>query len=260
MLHIVVCGKVVPERTVPLDLDPTTGRLVRQGISHELDPAAEHALEAGIRLIEQHGGTLSFLTMGMAEIGVGIRKALQFGATSAVHLLDDAFAGSDTLGTAKALAAAIRRQTFDLILCGSESSDSAAGIVPAQLAQLLGIPALTFAQALELEGSSIVIRRQTAAGYTVAAAPLPALVSVVSSINEARAPNLKAIMAARRIEIETLSAADLGLAADQVGAAAARERVTDISRPPLPEPGLIVRDDGTGAQRILEFLAARGVR
>src|SRR5207247_2151066 len=111
-VHVVVCGKVIPDSSVTLEIDAAAKRLKRHGLPHELDPAAASAVEEGLRLTEQHGGSVTFVTMGVADVTVGIRKALAMGATAAVHLLDDAFAGSDTLGTAKALAAAIRRLQY----------------------------------------------------------------------------------------------------------------------------------------------------
>jgi electron transfer flavoprotein beta subunit len=223
-VHVVVCGKVIPDTSVTLQIDTSTKRMVRDGVPHELDPAAASAVEEGLRLTEQHGGTVTFVTMGFAEATIGIRKALAMGATAAVHLLDDALAGSDTLGTAKALAAAIRKQQFDLVICGTESSDSYSGIVPVQLAELLGLPALTFANRVSVDGSALTIHRQSVSGYSVCMAELPALVSVTSGINEPRYPQLKGIMAARKVEIQRHTAADLGLSPGDVGESGAREK------------------------------------
>src|SRR5207237_2357713 len=114
-----------------------------------------------LRLSEQQGGSVTFVTMGVADVTVGIRRALAMGATAAIHLVDDAFAGSDTLGTAKALAAAIRRETYDLVICATESSDSYSGIVPVQIAHLLGLPPLTFTNHVEVDGSAVTVHRQS---------------------------------------------------------------------------------------------------
>lgn len=231
----------------------------RKDLPHELDPAAASAVEEGLRLTETHGGSVTFITMGIADVSVGIRRALAMGATAAIHLLDDAFAGSDTLGTAKGLAAAIRRLEYDLVICATESSDSYSGIVPVQIAQLLRIPPLTFANHVAVEGNTLTIHRQSETGYSVVKAALPALVSTTSGINEPRYPQLKGIMAARKIEIETLSAADLGLGPDQVGAAAAREKVLSVGPPPARAGGRVVRDEGDGGKQIADFLASLGV-
>jgi electron transfer flavoprotein beta subunit len=260
-VHVIVCGKVIPDSSVTLQLDPETKRMKRMDLPHELDPAAASAVEEGLRLTEKHGGSVTFVTMGIPDATVGVRRALAMGATAAIHLCDDALAGSDTLGTAKALAAAIRQKAepFDLVICATESSDSYSGIVPAQVAHLLGVPALTFANQVGVEGNTISIHRQAETGYAVVTTELPALISVTSGINEPRYPQLKGIMAARKIEIQTLRAAELGLGDGDVGASAARERVLSVGEPPPRAKGEVVQDQGEGGKRIADFLASVGV-
>ncbi|MDE0031333.1 MAG: electron transfer flavoprotein subunit beta/FixA family protein [Deltaproteobacteria bacterium] len=250
-----VCGKIIPASTVTIEIDPATKRMIRKGVAHELDPAAASAVEEALRLMEKVGGTVTLVTMGFNEITIGVRTALAMGATSAVHIFDDAMAGSDTLATAKALAAAIRKNPFDLIICGTESSDSYSGIVPGQIAWLLGVPPVTFANEMSVEGNTLTVKRQSEAGYDVVEADLPALVTVTSGINEPRYPQLRGIMAAKRKEIVQYSAADLGLAADDVGEAGARERVLEVGRPAQREAGEVVEDEGEGGKRIADFLA-----
>jgi electron transfer flavoprotein beta subunit len=254
-LNIVVCGKVIPASTVTIEIDSNTKRMARKGVTHELDPAAASAVEEALRLTEKHGGTVTLVTMGISDVTIGIRNALAMGATSAVHILDDAVAGSDALGTAKALAAAIKKQTFDLVICATESSDSYSGIVHGQLAQLLGIPPLTFAKEITVEGSRIAIKRQSESGYDVVESTLPALVAVSSGINEPRYPQLKGIMAAKKKEIKVYRVADLGLAPDEVGEKGAREKVLTIGRPLKREAGKVVTDEGEGGKQIADFLA-----
>ncbi|HWP57539.1 MAG TPA: electron transfer flavoprotein subunit beta/FixA family protein [Candidatus Acidoferrales bacterium] len=254
-MNIAVCGKVIPASTVTIEIDPTTKRMVRKGVAHELDPAAASALEEGLRLAEKHGGAVVLYTMGIQDATIGIRSALAMGAASAVHILDDAVAGSDTLATAKLLAAAIKKQPFDLVLCATESSDSYSGIVPGQIAYFLGIPALTFAREIAVDGSKLVIKRQSESGYDVVESTLPALVTTTSGINEPRYPQLKGIMAAKKKEIKVYTAADLGFSADQVGEKGAREKVLSIGRPPKRQAGKIVTDEGEGGKQIADFLA-----
>jgi electron transfer flavoprotein beta subunit len=229
--------------------------MLRRGVPHELDPAAASALEEGLRLTEKHGGTVTIVTMGISDATIGIRNALAMGASSAIHILDDALAGSDALGTAKALAAAIKKETFDLIICASESSDSYSGIVPGQLARLLGVPPLTFAKEITVEGNKISIKRQSESGYDAVEVELPALVAVTSGINEPRYPQLKGIMGAKKKEIKKYTAQDLGLGPEQVGASGARERVLTIGRPPARQAGKVVTDEGDGGKHIADFLA-----
>jgi len=258
-VQIIVCGKVIPDSSVTLEIEPGTKRMRRKNVPHELDPAAASAVETALRLVEQHGGSVTFLTMGIPDTTVGIRRALAMGAADAIHLVDDAFAGSDTLGTAKALAAAIRRETYDLVICATESSDSYSGIVPVQVAQLLGIPPLTFANQVSVEGNTVTIHRQSETGYSVVTAQLPALISTTSGICEPRYPQLKGIMAARKIEIRTHTAADLDLGPDQVGDSAARERVLLVGPPPTRAAGRVIKDDGQAGAEIAEYLSSLGV-
>jgi electron transfer flavoprotein beta subunit len=254
-LNIIVCAKVIPASSVIIELDPGAKTMVRKGVPHELDPAAASAVEEALRLTEKHGGTVTVLTMGIADAVIGIRSALAMGAHSAIHVLDDALAGSDTLGTAKVLAAAIKKESFDLVLTAAESSDSYSGIVHGQLARLLGIPPLTFAKEIAMDGKKITIKRQSLSGYDVCEAELPALIAVASGINEPRYPQLKGIMAAKKKEIKKYTAADLGLGPDQVGASGAKEKVLSLGRPPAREAGKVVTDEGEGGKQIADFLA-----
>jgi electron transfer flavoprotein beta subunit len=254
-LNVVVCGKVIPASTVTIEIDPNTKRMVRKGVPHELDPAAASAVEEGLRIVEKHGGAVTLITMGISDATIGIRNALAMGATSAVHILDDAVAGSDTLATAKLLAAAIKKQEFDLVLCATESSDSYSGIVPGQIAHLLGIAPVTFAKEIAIDGNKVTVKRQSELGYDVVESTLPALISCSSGINEPRYPQLKGIMAAKKKEIKVFTAADLGFSPDQVGEKGAREKVLTIGRPPKREAGKAVTDEGEGGKQIADFLA-----
>ncbi len=254
-MDIVVCAKVVPASSVTIQIDPTTKRMVRKDVTQELDPQAACAIEEALRLTEKHGGTVTLITMGAEDVTIGIRSALAMGATAAVHLSDPALAGSDTLGTAKALAAAIRKAPFDLILCATESSDSYAGIVPGQLAHLLGIPPVTFAKEIAIEGKRITIKRQSESGYDVVESELPALVTVTTGINEPRYPTLKGIMGAKKKEIKKYAATDLGLGPSDVGESGAREKVLTVGRPPSRQAGKAIKDEGEAGKQIADFLA-----
>jgi len=254
-LNVIVCGKVIPASTVTIEIDANTKRLVRKGVPHELDPAAASAVEEGLRLTEKLGGTVVLVTMGTSDATIGIRNALAMGVTSAVHILDDAVAGSDTLGTAKLLAAAIKKQEYDLVICATESGDSYSGIVHGQIAQLLGLPPLTFAKEITVDGRNITIKRQSESGFEIVESTLPALVACSSGINEPRYPQLKGIMAAKKKEIKVYSAADLGLSPEQVGEKGAREKVLSIGRPPKRQAGQVVTDEGEGGKQIADFLA-----
>ena len=254
-MNVVVCGKVIPASTVIIEIDGNSKRMVRKGVPHELDPMAASAVEEGLRLVEKNGGVLTLITMGTSDATIGIRNALAMGATSAVHIFDDAVAGSDTLATAKLLAAAIKKQPFDIVLCATESGDSYSGIVHGQIAQLLGIPPLTFAKEITVDGDKVAIKRQSETGYDVVESTLPALVACSSGINEPRYPQLKGIMGAKKKEIKVYTAADLGFVPDQVGEKGAREKVLTIGRPAKREAGKVVIDEGEGGKQIADFLA-----
>ena len=255
-MDIIVCAKIVPAASVTIQIDPAAKRMVRKDIPQELDPQAACAVEEGLRLVEKHGGSVTILTMGGEDGTIGIRSALAMGAMAAIHLSDPALAGSDTLGTAKALAEAIRRERFDLILCGTESSDSYAGIVPGQLAQLLGIPPLTFAKEVSIEGRKVTIKRQSESGYDVVESELPALITVTTGINEPRYPTLKGIMGAKKKEIRKYTAAELGLGPNEVGETGARERVLTVGRPPARQAGKVIKDEGEAGKQVADFLAS----
>ena len=254
-MNIVVCGKVIPASSVTIEIDQNTKRMVRKGVPHELDPAAASAVEEALRLTEKQGGTVTLVTMGISDATIGIRNALAMGVTSAVHILDDAVDGSDTLGTAKILAAAIKKQPFDLVICAAESSDSYSGIVPGQIAHFLRVPPMTFAKEIIIEGDRIFIKRQSESGYDLVESGLPVLVAVSSGINEPRYPQLKGIMAAKKKEIKIYTAADLGLPPDEVGEKGAREKVLTVGRPPKRQAGKVVVDEGEGGKQIADFLA-----
>lgn len=254
-MNIVVCAKVVPTASVTIQIDPATKRIVRKDVTQELDPQAAKGVEEALRLAEKHGGGVTVVTMGGDDATIGIKSALAMGAAAAIHLSDPALAGSDALGTAKALAAAIRKEPFDLVICATESSDSYTGLVPGQLAQLLGIPPLTFATSIALDGRTITIKRQSEGGYDVVTAELPALVTVTTGINEPRYPTLKGIIGAKKKEIRKLTAADLGLGPEEVGESGAREKVLTVGRPPARPPGTVIKDEGEAGKQIADFLA-----
>jgi electron transfer flavoprotein beta subunit len=255
-MNIVVCVKQVPDTASERTLRPSDNTLDREaadGLINELD---EYAIEEGLRLAEAHGGEVTILSMGPVRASESIRKALSMGADKAVHLVDDALAGSDALGTSAALAAVLTRTGFDLVILGSESTDARMGVMAAMLAERLGVPQLSLAAAVEVDGDAISVNRQTDYGYDRVQASLPAVISVVEKINEPRYPSFKGIMAAKKKPVETLSLADIGIDPGQVGlAGAATEVVSFASRPPR-QAGTVIKDDGDGGVKAAEFLAA----
>jgi electron transfer flavoprotein beta subunit len=184
----------------------------------------------------------------------GLRTALAMGAAKAILISDDALAGSDALGTAKVLAAAIKRVSPDLVIAATESTDGYTGTVPVQVAELLGLPSITFAKSVAIDGTTVKVERQTEAGYDEVESPLPAVVTVTAGVVEPRYPSFKGIMAAKSKPVDVLSVSDLGLEASQVGTAGAGQEITGVSAAESRGSGEIVVDDGDGAQRIVAFL------
>jgi electron transfer flavoprotein beta subunit len=256
-MNIVVCMKQVPDTWSERKLraaDSTLDRDAADGVINELD---EYAVEEGLRLAEAHGGEVTILTMGPQKATESIRKALSMGADKAVHLLDDALAGSDALATSAVLAAALGRIEFDLVILGSEATDARMGVMAAMLSERLGLPQLSFASKVEIDGTDITINRQADYGYDQVKASLPAVVSVVEKINEPRYPSFKGIMAAKKKPVETLSVADLGLDAGQVGLGAAVTEVVSFADRPPRQAGTVVKDEGDGGVKAADFLAAQ---
>ena len=256
-MNIVVCVKQVPDTAVERTLVPGAGTLDRaklDGLINELD---EYAIEEGLRIAEAHGGEVTVVSMGPGKAAESVRKALSMGADQAVHLADDGLAGSDALATSLALAAVLRVTGFDLVICGSESTDARTGVVPAMLAERLGVPQLTLASKVDIDGTGVTIRRVTDDGYDVVTAALPAVVSVVEKINEPRYPSFKGIMAAKKKPVRTLSLADIGVDAGDVGLAGAATAVADFAARPPRAAGVIVADEGDGGVQAAAFLAGR---
>jgi electron transfer flavoprotein beta subunit len=232
----------------------TLDRAAADGVINELD---EYAIEEGLRIAEAHGGEVTILSMGPERAAESIRKALSMGADKAVHVVDDQIAGSDALATSQLLAAALRHVGFDLVIAGSESTDARMGVLPAMLAHQLEVPQLTLASKVDIDGSSVTIRRLTDDGYAVVTGSLPAVVSVVEKINEPRYPTFKGIMAAKKKPVQVLTLAGLGLDAAAVGLAGAASWVSDFAARPPRQAGVVVKDEGDGGARAAGFLAER---
>jgi electron transfer flavoprotein beta subunit len=235
--------------------DGTLDRAAVEGRPCELD---EYAAEQALQLAERHPGTqVTYLTMGPEDAGSSLRKALAMGGDGAVHVLDGALHGSDAQVTASVLAAAIQRLGFDLVLCGMSSTDAGMGVVPAMIAEFLGIPQLTYAGRLGVTGDAVEIDRETDTATETYVASLPALVSVTDRTGEARYPSFKGIMAAKKKPVEVLSLADLAIDPAQVGMAAARTVVREITPRPPRQAGERVKDDGTSGAVLADFLTAQ---
>jgi electron transfer flavoprotein beta subunit len=251
-MNIVVCVKQIPDPAAPQSFDAQhnlnrTGKLI-------LDEADTYGVEMALQLVDKAGeGEVTVVSMGSADDVGGIRNALAMGAAKAVIVSDVSLRGTDALGTAKVLAAVIKRISPDLVLAATESSDGYTGTTPVQVAELLGLPSITFAKSVAIEGTTVKVERQTDSGYDEVTVPLPALVTVTAGVVEPRYASFKGIMAAKSKPLEVLSVADLSLGAE-TGQAGAREEITDIVVAEARASGEKYVDDGDGAEKIVAFL------
>ncbi len=246
-MQVVVCAKQIPDPANPYELEPDTHWLVRPA-EQILDDTDRYGVEMGLQLAQADEGTVTLVSMGPAGNMQGIRQALAMGADKAVIVDDPALRGSDALTTARVLAKAIEREGFDLVIAGTESTDGYSGVVPQMVAELLGVPALTYATAVTVGDGSVTIHRQTAAGYDIVEAALPAVVSVTAGVVEPRYPTFKGIMEAKKKPVDTLTAADLGIEPRLV------QKVVSVEPAPERQAGEIVEDDGDAHLKIVELL------
>ncbi len=248
-MRIAVCVKQIPDPAAPYDLDPDTHFVIRPD-DQVLDDTDRYGIEVGLQLADAVGDEATVTLVSMSPSGSlqGIRQALAMGAHKAVIVDDEALQGADALTTARVLAAAIGREGADVVVAGTESTDGYAGVVPQQLAELLGLPALTFARSVTVVGEGMRIERQTATGYDVVEAPLPVLVSVTSGVVEPRYPTFKGIMEAKRKTIDTLTCSDLGVVPE------VQQMITSVDPVPARAAGEVIEDDGEGHLKIVELL------
>ncbi len=254
-MKIAVCVKEVPDTTAEKRIDPSTFRLVRTEGDRMLNEFDKYAVEEAIRLKE--AGTADeviLVSLGPEKAVESLRQALAMGADRLVLVSDPAAAGSDYLGTARALAKAIDETGAELVLLGAEATDARSGVLTATLGEISGRTWVTSANSIAVNGSSITIERQSDDGVATVEAPLPAVVSVTKAINEPRYPSLKGIMGAKKKPQDVKSLGDIGLAASDVGEAGAKTKVVGVETPPARTAGVVVTDEGNGAQQILDFL------
>jgi electron transfer flavoprotein beta subunit len=256
-MKIAVCVKQVPDATVHKRIDPATKRLDRSGEA-ALNPTDLNAVEEALRIKESQGqGEVVLVSLGPEKAVESLRKALAMGADRAVLVADPAAAGSDLVGTSRALAGALEREQPDLVVFGQASSDGDGAVLWAAVADRLRRPVISQVATLTVEGDKITGKRQTEHGYDVISAPLPAVVAVSDAINEPRYPSLKGIMGAKTKPQETLSLSDLGVEADGVGEAGAKTSVLDLGPPPSRGDQVKIEDDGSAPQKILDYLNER---
>lgn len=253
-MNVVVCVKQIPDPAQPGQLDPNDHTLVREG-KLILDDSDAYGVEMALQLADKAGGgEVTLVSMAPNGETSGLRTALAMGAAKAILVSDDALSGTDALGTAKVLAAAIRRAEPDLVVAATESTDGYTGTTPVQLAELLELPSVTFAKQVDVADGTLRVNRQTEGGYDEVEVPLPALITVTAGVVEPRYPSFKGIMAAKGKPVEQLTVSDLGLAADDVGWGGARQEIVDVAAAEERKAGEIVTDEGDAHERIVAFL------
>jgi electron transfer flavoprotein beta subunit len=248
-MNVVVCVKQIPDPATPGKLDPDSKTLVREG-KLILDDSDAYGVEMALQLAEKAGGgEVTLVSMAPNNEVSGLRTALAMGAAKAILVSDDSLKGADALTTAKVLAAAIKRAEPQLILAATESTDGYTGTTPVQVAELLGLPSVTFAKHIEVDGDKVKVDRQTEAGYDEVECPMPCLVTVTAGVVEPRYPSFKGIMAAKGKPVEELKVGDLGIEAPAVG-----QQVVDVAAAEARQAGEVVVDEGDAHERIVSFL------
>ncbi len=262
MTNIVVLIKQVPDTWSERKLTEGDWTLDREAADAVLDEINERAVEEALLIKEREGGesSVTVLTAGPARATEAIRKALSMGADKTVHLLDEGLHGSDVVQTGWALARALGTvEGTGLVIAGNEATDGVAGAVPAIVAEYLGLPQLTHLRKVSVEGGKVSGERETDDGLFTVEAPLPAVISVNEKINEPRFPSFKGIMAAKKKEVTTLTLADIGVEADEVGVANAGSKVLSSTPKPPKTAGEKITDEGEGGTKIAEYLVGQKI-
>jgi electron transfer flavoprotein beta subunit len=251
-MQVVVLAKQIPDPAAPYRLDPDTHWMMRP-TEQVLDDTDRYGVEMGLRLAQAQGGSVTLVSMGPAGSMQGIRQALAMGVGKAVVVDDQALRGADALLTARVLAAAIAREGFDLVIAGTESTDGYSGVVPQMIAEFLDLPALTYATKVEAREGQVTIHRQTATGYEVVEASLPAVVSVTAGVVEPRYPTFKGIMDAKKKPVENPTLAELGIDP------AMTQKVAAVTEAPPRTGGAKIVDEGEAHLKIVELLTQKKV-
>lgn len=253
-MKIAVLIKEVPDTGADRTLNQHTGLADRAASEAVLDEIGERTLEVALKILDSQPEThITVLSMGPETIQATLRKALAMGAAGAIHVSDEQLLGADLMLTAQVLAAALRRDQYDLILTGNMSTDGSAGMLPVMLAELLSLPAATSLSEITITDGVLQGTRELEGATAQVSTPLPAIASITEALPDARFPNFKGIMAAKKKPIEVLSLADLDVEA--LPADTARSIMLSVNQRPAREAGTIMTDDGQAATALVEFLA-----
>jgi electron transfer flavoprotein beta subunit len=242
-MKIIVCIKQVPE-TTEVKINPETNTLVREGVPSIVNPFDENAVEAALKLREKQGGKVTVISMGPPQAAEALKTTIAMGVDEVLLISDRAFAGSDTWATSYTLAQTIRKiGDYDLILCGKQAIDGDTAQVGPGIAEWLGIPQVTFAVKIEVDGSKARVERLLEEANEVVETPLPAVITVVKQINEPRLPSLKGMMKAKKVEIKALKAEDLEVDLKNIGLNGSPTQVIKIFSPPPKSSGELLNGD-----------------
>ena len=246
-MNIAICVKQIPDPAAPYELDEENHWVVRPH-DQVLDDTDRFGIEIGLQLAEASEGTVTLYSMGPSGSLQGIRQALAMGADRAVLVDDENLKGSDALTTARILSAAIEREGFDIVIAGMESTDGYTGTVPQMMSEILDVPCLSFARKVDVADGSVTIERQTASGYEVVSAALPALLAVTAGVVEPRYPTFKGIMQAKSKPVDTLTAEELGVE-PHVG-----QTISSVSDVAARQSGTVIEDEGEAYLEIVALL------
>ncbi len=258
-MRIVVCTKQTPDTTAQKRMNEEL-RLDRASVEGVINPFDEYAIEEALRLKDRLGADVTLLCMGPMSAQEALRRGLAMGADNAVLVTDERLVGSDALATGLVLAQALRKLSWDLIICGMASTDAGTSLVPGIISARLGLPYIGWVNAdLEFGDGTVRAHRTSEKGYDVIEAALPAVVSITKAIGEPRYPTMKGIMQAKKKELTVWSLDDIGVDPSQVGSGAAKTKVLAVSSPPPKSKGVVYRDlsPHEAAQKILEFLVEK---
>lgn len=255
-LNIAVCVKRVPDTAAEKKLDESDKTLDRESVESILNPVDEMAVEEALKLKEANEGEVTVICAGPeAAQAQAVRKALSMGADKGVHLRDDVLHGSDAQAIAYALAQVIKKGEYDLVVCGTESTDARTSLVPPAIAEHLGLPSVNFVKNVEVSNGKVTAHRETDVGHTVVESPLPAVIGVVWGANEPRYPSFKGIMAAKNKPVETLSAADAEIDTSRVGSDGSGTEVLEFgSRPTERQKNMVDNKEGDAHVKLADYL------
>ncbi|MCJ2669467.1 MAG: electron transfer flavoprotein subunit beta/FixA family protein [Candidatus Thermoplasmatota archaeon] len=261
-MNILVCMKQVPDTAIAIRLDAEQKSIDRSEITYVVNPFDEYAIEAGLQLKEKYGGEVTLVTMGPDRADEALRTGLAMGADKGVHISDPALEGSDTLVTAKVLAAAIKGLPYDIVLCGKVATDDNTGQVGPALAELLGIPHISGATTLEVDDDAkkATATREVEGGFMRMEVPIPAVITAEKDLNAPRYPSLPGIMKAKTKPVDKKDVASLGMDPSSVGLAGSKIQPMGMSLPPVREAGRIIEGEGEEAAKELARLLRAEVK